>query len=149
MKIALICTQGGHLTETLQILDAFEGHEIFFVTHYSSRDKDILAIAPAYFSQSIDARLGRLLLEFPRALTVLRKEKPDLVFSMGAEIALPYFFWARLFGMKTMYIESWCRVEQLSITGKLSYPWVDEFWVQWPQLLSACGPKAKYMGSIE
>lgn len=148
MKIALVCTHGGHLTETLQLLDAFEGHQIFFVTHQSARDDDVQRIAPAYLSTSIDAKPMRLLWAFFWSLGILIREKPNVILSLGAEIAIPFFLWGKLLRIKTIYIESWCRLEELSITGKLVYSLVDEFWVQWPQLLKFCGPKAKYNGAI-
>ena len=148
MKIALVCTQGGHLTETLQVLDAFEGHEIFFVTHYSTRDDEVRAIAPAYFCANIGERPLVFLRTILWALRLLLRERPQVIFSTGSEIALPFFFWGRLLGIKTIFLESWCRVEGLSRTGKLAYPLVDEFWVQWPQLLQVCGSKARYFGGV-
>lgn len=148
MKVALVCTQGGHLTETLQLLDAFTEHQFFFVTHHSPRDNDLLAISPVYFTISVEAHPLRLLYSFIEAIPVLLREKPQVILSMGAEIAIPYIFWGKLFGMKLIFIESWCRVNNLSRTGKIVYPIVDEFWVQWPQLLAACGHKARYMGAV-
>jgi UDP-N-acetylglucosamine:LPS N-acetylglucosamine transferase len=148
VKIALVCTQGGHLTETLQVLDAFEGHEIFFVTHYSTRDDEARAIAPAYFCANIGERPLVFLRTILWALRLLLHERPQVIFSTGSEIALPFFFWGRLLGIKTIFLESWCRVEGLSRTGKLAYPLVDEFWVQWPQLLQICGSKARYFGGV-
>ncbi|KAF7361839.1 UDP-N-acetylglucosamine transferase subunit ALG14 [Mycena venus] len=35
---------------------------------------------------------------------------------------------------RVIYIESFARVESLSLSGKLLYPFVDRFIVQWPQL---------------
>ncbi|HEY3312577.1 MAG TPA: PssD/Cps14F family polysaccharide biosynthesis glycosyltransferase [Anaerolineales bacterium] len=148
MKIALVCTQGGHLTETLQLIDAFKGHEIFFATHHSPRDGDFRDIAPAYFSKGINSNPIIFLFTFPWAMWVIIREKPDVIFSIGAEIALPFFFWGKLFGIKTIYLESWCRTDSLSMTGRISYPFVDAFYVQWPQLLEVCGPKAKYFGAV-
>ena len=148
MKVALVCTQGGHLTETLQLLDAFNEHQIFLVTHHSSRDKDLSAIAPAYFTVNIEARPLHLLYAFFEALPILLREKPQVILSLGAEIAIPFFFWGKLLGMKLIYIESWCRVENLSRTGKIVYPIADEFWVQWSQLLEVCGPKARFHGAV-
>jgi UDP-N-acetylglucosamine:LPS N-acetylglucosamine transferase len=148
MKIALVCTQGGHLTETLQLLDGFEGHHIFFATNHSPRDDDIRQIAPAYFTGDIGVNPIRILLTFPWALRILWREKPAVILSLGAEIALPFFFWGKVLGIKTVFIESWCRVENISRTGRLMYPLVDAFWVQWPQLLNACGPKARYKGAV-
>lgn len=148
MKIALVCTQGGHLTEALQILDAFEGHVIFFATHHSARDDDLRKIAPVHFCKGINANPVLFLLTFPWAIKVIMRERPQVIFSPGAEIALPFFFWGKLLRIKTIYLESWCRVNDLSVAGRISYPFVDAFYVQWPQLLRVCGPKAKYFGSV-
>lgn len=148
MKIALVSTHGGHLTETLQLLDTFEDHEVFFATHHSIRDEEILQIAPAYFSQNIGERSFRFLISFFWALSVLIRENPDLILSLGSEIAIPFLFWAKIFRKKRIYIESWCHVKVLSRTGRIAYWLVDEFWVQWPQLLEVCGSKAKYHGAV-
>ena len=148
MKIALVCTHGGHLTETLQILDAFKDHDFFIVTHHSSRDVDLPMVANVFFTTNISANFYRLLRVFLEALPILLREKPDVILSLGAEIALPFFFWGKLFRKKLIYIESWCRVNDLSRTAKIVYPFVDEFWVQWPNLLAVCGPKAKYHGAV-
>ena len=148
MKIALVCTHGGHLTETLQLLDALNDHQIFFVTHHSARDTDLSNIAPTYYTVNIEARALRLLYAFFEAIPILLREKPGVILSLGAEIAIPFFFWGKLFGMKLIYIESWCRVNDLSRTGKIVYPIVDEFWVQWQELLEVCGPKARFHGAL-
>lgn len=84
----------------------------------------------------------------PWVLAVLLKEHPDVILSLGAEIAVPFFYLGRLLGIKTFYIESWCRVEDLSLTGRLLYPVSDIFWVQWPELLCVCGPKASFHGAV-
>jgi len=148
MKVALVCSHGGHLTETLQILDGFKGHEIFFITYFSSRDDEVMSIAPAYFCRNIGERIHLFLWAFIWGLWVLLKEKPNVVFSTGAEIAIPFFFWAKLLGIKTLFLESWCRVRTPSRTARLAYHLVDKFWVQWPQLAEQCGSKAEYRGAV-
>lgn len=148
MKIGLVCSHGGHLTETLQILEAFQGHEIFFATYHSWRDEDVLRLAPAYFTDNIGYSFWRLARAFPWAWHILCCERPQVILSLGAEIAVPFFYLGKILRIKTIFIESWCRVESLSLTGKLLQPFSDEFWVQWPQLLGVCGPKAKYHGAV-
>jgi beta-1,4-N-acetylglucosaminyltransferase len=147
MKIALVATRGGHLSEIVQLVPALGEHEFFFVAPHSPRDAEIEALGPVFYSLSIDARITRFIPVFFWALGVLLKQRPDVVLSMGTEIALPFFFWGRLLGMKTIYIESWCRVENLSLTGRLVYHWVHEFWVQWPRLQERFA-KAKFRGAI-
>lgn len=148
MKVCLVCSHGGHFTETLQILDAFEDHDIFFATYYSSRQEDVLAVAPAHFTHNIGYSIWRMFLAFFWAIQVLLREKPDVIVSLGAEIAVPFFYWAKFLRIKTIFIESWCRVEDLSLTGRLVYPVADAFFVQWPQLLKACGSKAQCKGAV-
>jgi beta-1,4-N-acetylglucosaminyltransferase len=148
MKIGLICSHGGHLTETLQILDAFEGHEFFFATYHCAREEDLLILGPAYFISNIGLNFLRMLFAFWWALRILMAERPEIIVSLGSEIAIPFFYWSKIFGIKTIYIESWCRVENLSITGRLVYIVSDQFWVQWPQLLNNCGLKARFNGAV-
>jgi beta-1,4-N-acetylglucosaminyltransferase len=148
MKICLACSHGGHLTETLQILDAFTGHDIFFATYHSAREAEVQAIAPAYFADNIGISVWRMVCAFFWAWTILQRERPAVIVSLGAEIALPFLYLGKLLGIKTIFIESWCRVQNLSLTGKLVYPVVDVFWVQWPHLLKICGPKAQYQGAV-
>ena len=148
MKICLVSSAGGHFTETVQLLEAFEGHEFFFVTWHSSREADVTALAPAYFMEPFGTSPVRLLLAFPKVFSILRREKPDVMVSLGAEIALPFFYLGKLLRIKTIFIESWCRLTDLSKTGRLLYPVTDLFLVQWPQLLSVCGDKARYEGAV-
>ena len=52
----------------------------------------------------------------------LRKEKPDLVISSGAAVAVPFFYLAKLMGSKLIYIEVFDRIDKSTLTGKLVYP---------------------------
>jgi UDP-N-acetylglucosamine:LPS N-acetylglucosamine transferase len=148
MKICLVCSHGGHLTQTLELLRAFNENEIYFATYHSSREAEVLAIAPAYFTENIGTQITRMIKAIFWAYRNLRKEHPDIIVSLGAEIAIPFICLGKLFGIKTIYIESWSRVNTLSKTGRLVYPVADVFWVQWPQMLEICGSKAEYKGAV-
>jgi hypothetical protein len=58
-------------------------------------------------------------------MIVLRKEKPDLIISSGAAVAVPFFWLGKLFGAKTMYIEVFDRIDKSTLSGKLVYPVAD------------------------
>jgi beta-1,4-N-acetylglucosaminyltransferase len=148
MKICLVCSHGGHLTETLHLLPALAEHDCFFATYHSARDQELEQIARVYFTTNIGISLWRMARAVPWAFNVLTNEKPEVILSLGAEIALPFFYLGKLLGIKTIFIESWCRVENLSLTGRLVYPIADVFWVQWPGLLEAAGHKACYHGAV-
>ncbi len=101
-----------------------------------------------YWVEMQEARmLGKACINFTKALVILRKSQPDLVISTGASIAVPFLIASKLFGIRTLFIESITRSSNLSLTGKLLYNLVDEFYVQWPE----CGeryPKAQYRGIV-
>ena len=46
-----------------------------------------------------------------------------------------------------IFVESFCRVQHLSLTGKLLYPIADKFLVQWPGL-TAKYHRAEYVGTL-
>jgi len=60
----------------------------------------------------------------------------------------PAFGYVGKSGIKTIFIESWTRVIQPTVTGRIVYPVSDVFLVQWGSLLSKYGKKAKYEGGI-
>ena len=144
MKICLTCSHGGHLTEILQLMDAFEGHEVFFITYEGARAKEL---NKKYTMKNLGKNPLRFLASVPLAFKILLREKPDIVISTGSEIAIPVFYIAKLLGIRTMFIESLCRVKEPSGTGKLVYPVSDVFLVQWKSLLEKYGKKAQYWGN--
>ena len=82
-----------------------------------------------------------------RILRILLREKPNLVISTGAGIAVPGFLAARLLGIRTVYIESYARVQSLSLTGKICYRLAHLFLVQHASLASRL-PRAVYAGTL-
>lgn len=148
MKVALVCSHGGHYTEMLKLLPAFSGHDYFFVTYHSARESEVRALAPAYFFGNIGMNPLRLAASFLQVIKIFYREKPDIVLSTGAEIGLPALYLGRLLGAHTIYIESWCRTRSASLTGRLVYPVAHEFLVQWPEMLRVYGSRAKFYGGV-
>jgi UDP-N-acetylglucosamine:LPS N-acetylglucosamine transferase len=97
---------------------------------------------------NIGTNLARMMKAFFQAARILLRERPDVVLSTGAEIAIPFLWVGRLLGTRTVYVESWCRIRTRSGTGPLVYPAADLFLVQWPTVLNLYGPKARYEGGL-
>ena len=81
------------------------------------------------------------------AIKVLWKEKPDLIISSGAAVAVPFFYLGKLRSAKTIYIEVFDRIDKPTLTGKLVYPVTDKFIVQWDEMKEVY-PKSINLGSI-
>lgn len=145
MRICLVCSHGGHLAEMLQLQEAFEGHQTFFITYDSVRTREL---ERKYLLRNIGKNPLLMAFAFIATFRILRKEKPKLIISTGAEIAIPAFYLAKLFRIGTIFIESWTRVVQPTGTGRIVYPVADVFLVQWERLLIKYGRKAQYEGAI-
>jgi beta-1,4-N-acetylglucosaminyltransferase len=145
MKLCLVCSHGGHMTELLELSSVWNKHEVFFITYKSVRSKPA---STTYEFGNLTEKPLRILPMFWKVLNILRKERPGWVVSDGAEIAIPVFIAARILGIRTLFIESVCRVNKPSFSGRLLYPLSNVFFVQWPSLLDHYGPKARYEGAV-
>ena len=148
MKIALVCSHGGHLTEMLYIMDAlgFKGHDIFFITYDSDRTR-VLEYRK-YLFKNFGEKKVELLKSIPNILNLMIKERPDIIISNGAEIAIPFFYLGKFLRAKTVFIECYTRIDEPTITGKLVYPVSNKFLVLWPEMLTKYGKKARYYGGL-
>ena len=122
--LSLVLNDGGHLTHGSPV--SFSSHLYDFVFYPLDEN-------------------GRL--NYEGILNIAKKEKPDLIVSSGAAVAVPFFYIGKLFGAKTIYIEVFDRIDHSTITGKMVYPVTDRFIVQWEEMKKIY-PKAINLGSI-
>ena len=145
LKIALVCSHGGHLTEMLELEEAFAGHDTFYFCY----DADTTRPLPRAY---LVPNMARNPLEFAKNLVrlvrIFRRERPDLMVSTGAEIALPAALVAKLFRVPVLYLECGAQVAHASFTGRILCRLADRFLVQWPELLDVYGPRAEFRGSL-
>jgi len=132
MKIALVCSTGGHLFQ-LFILDSWwKKYERFWVTFKKEDALSMLKDEKKYWAYYPTTRnIWNLIRNSFLAWKILRREKPDVIVSTGAGVAVPFFWLGKLFGAKTIYIEVYDRINSPTLTGKLVYPVTDRFLLQW------------------
>ncbi|XP_069795177.1 UDP-N-acetylglucosamine transferase subunit ALG14 isoform X3 [Narcine bancroftii] len=101
------------------------------------------------WTSSVVSTLHALLYSIPLVFRL----KPDMVLCNGPGTCIPLCISALLLGITGMkkvlivYIESICRVETLSLSGKILYYLSDYFFVQWPTLQEKY-PKAVFLGRL-
>lgn len=147
MKICLICSVGGHFTQIKKLERFYTKYDYFFVTFYSKLIKELAKKERFYFVKDTGRNLFYFLFNVFQSLKVFLKEKPDVIISTGAGVAIAMCWWGKIFGKKVIFIESWCLVERPSFSGRLVYPVADLFLVQWVGLKKYY-PKAKYEGPL-
>ncbi|MGA7934388.1 MAG: PssD/Cps14F family polysaccharide biosynthesis glycosyltransferase [Kovacikia sp.] len=148
MKILLVCTSGGHFSTMRDIKRFWSTHERIWVTDYKAdtailEGKEKVYWLPYQGPRDISALVGNI----PKTFSILTAEKPDLVISTGASIAINFCFAAKALKFPFTYIESISRSQDISLTGKVVYPFCDNFYVQWPELIKRY-PKALFKGYV-
>lgn len=148
MKICLVGSSGGHLAHLNMLKPFWKDEERFWVTFDKEDARSILKDEKMYSCHfPTNRNLKNLIKNTFLAIKVLKKEKPDVIISSGAAVAVPFFYIGKLFGAKTVYIEVFDRIDKPTVTGKLVYPVTDKFIVQWEEMKNVY-PKAINLGSI-
>ena len=53
------------------------------------------------------------------AWKILKKERPDLIVSSGAAVAVPFFYLGKLFGARLVYIEVFYSIDKTTMTVRM------------------------------
>jgi len=135
---------GGHFFQIKKIMNLVPNSEKCFVINdkikMDGESNEIINIFHA------ERNIFQLINLF-EAIIIIFKKKPKIIISTGASPAIPFFIWAKILRIKTIYIESMSRVTELSLTGKIAIYMADYFFVQWAELKQKY-PKTIFMGNI-
>ncbi len=148
MKVCLVGSSGGHLTHLYMLKPFWKNEKRFWVTFDKEDAKSLLKgerMYPCHYPTN--RNIKNLVKNTVLAWKVLKKEKPDLIISSGAAVAVPFFYLGKLFGAKTVYIEVFDRIDKPTMTGRLVYPVTNKFIVQWEEMKKVY-KKAINLGSI-
>lgn len=134
-KICLVGSSGGHLAHLRLLEPIWKNKERFWVTFDKDDANNILKNEKTYHCYyPTNRNIFNLIKNTFLAFKIITKEKPDLVISSGAAVAVPFFYVGKFFRAKTIYIEVFDRIDAPTITGKLVYPVTDKFIVQWEEM---------------
>jgi beta-1,4-N-acetylglucosaminyltransferase len=147
-SVALVCSSGGHLAHLLVLRPWWSRHQRLWVTFDKPDARAALEGEKVYYCHfPTNRNLPNLVRNTLLAFRVLRRERPSLIVSSGAAVAVPFFALAKLFGARTMYIEVVDRVDTPTLTARLVRPFVDCFVAQWPEQ-AAFHPRAVVIGRL-
>jgi UDP-N-acetylglucosamine:LPS N-acetylglucosamine transferase len=146
--VLFVSSQGGHLTHLLALREWWEGHERVWVCPATPDVQDRLAGERVIESHSPTTRnIPNLLRNAALAMRLLRRERPALIVSAGAGVAVPFFVGAWLLKIPTVFIEVYDRVDTPTMTGRLCGPFTTRRLVQWKSQLDFY-PDAQLVGPL-
>lgn len=148
MKIAIVCSSGGHLLLIHLLKEFWSKYDRFWVTFKKEDAVSLLQEEKVYWAYfPTNRNIFNLVRNFFVALKVLFKEKPDIIVSTGAGVAIPFFYLGKLLRKKLVFIEAYERIETPSLTAKIVYPITDAFILQWEEQKKNF-PKGVVLGQI-
>jgi len=138
MRVALVCSSGGHLAQLHRLQRWWVDQDRVWVTFPTPDAKSLLTGEWVVWAHHPTTRnVPNLLLNLRLAWRVLRLYRPALVVSTGAGVAYPFFVTARALGIRTIYIEVFDRIDTATLTGRLCYGLSDLFLLQWEEQKTA------------
>jgi UDP-N-acetylglucosamine:LPS N-acetylglucosamine transferase len=139
-KVLAVASGGGHWIQLLRLRPAFVDSDVVFVgvsETYRSQ------VAEYKFHSVNDAtrwnKFGVLKLALKIA-SIIWKEKPDVIISTGAAPGYLAIRIGRLFGAKTIWLDSIANVESMSMSGEMVRRHANLWLTQWPALEKPEGP---------
>lgn len=160
-RAVVVLGSGGHTAEMLTMIHDLVHSESLWDITYISTSQDTLSVRKTHDMHADLAGFAYRIVEVPRArrvkqpwitsiptaihslfctARVLYAHRPEVVLLNGPGTAAITGYVAILFNTLgvlnacVIYVESLARVTSLSLSGRLLYPVVDRFLVQWPDL---------------
>jgi hypothetical protein len=146
-RVMLIASGGGHWIEMTRLADAFRCCHCEFVSTAPNLiapfgDRPVVKVTDG----SRDT-MWALLGSFRQLWRLIRERRPDIVVSTGAAPGAIAIYIAKLYGIRTIWIDSVANSDSLSLSGRAVRPIADLCLTQWPQLAST-DPRIRYFGRV-
>ena len=130
LRVCLAGSGGGHIRQLLDLDGAWAQHDYFFLSEDTALSRSIAQTHPMAYVPHFalgQARLGSPIAMVRSAIQnffasgrVIRQRRPQVLITTGAGAVFFALVWARLWGAKTIVIESFARVSRPSVFGRLS-----------------------------
>jgi UDP-N-acetylglucosamine:LPS N-acetylglucosamine transferase len=149
---------GGHTTEMLRLVELlgrdYEYHyvlvrEVEFARSRLPCPGTVHQVRrPRGRYDGLPVTLFNSLVTMAHIVFILLRVRPKVIIGCGPAISVLTSWLGKLGGAKVVFVETGSRVTTLSLSGRLTYPVADLFFVQWPDLTAGL-PNASYAGRLQ
>ncbi|HWY61127.1 MAG TPA: hypothetical protein VNW15_04435 [Rhizomicrobium sp.] len=146
-KVLAVASGGGHWVQLRRLYGAFDGLDVVFVSldsHYSEQVRN----HRYYTVRGVTRwdRWGFIVLAI-QLVRIFLLERPTVVITTGSAPGLMALALAKkVFGAKTIWIDSIANCERLSSSGAYARRFADVWLTQWSHLQTPAGPH--YWGAV-
>jgi UDP-N-acetylglucosamine:LPS N-acetylglucosamine transferase len=133
-KLLMVGSAGGHLWQLDLLASWAQEFETTWVTFDLPDARSRLEGRKVVWAHHPTTRnIPNLFRNMLLAWRMIRRDRPDLVVSCGAGVAVPFFVIARFFGIKTIFFEVYDRIDSPTLTARLCRPFATLMLAQWPE----------------
>lgn len=115
--------------------DLYQDLDHYFVTVKDDFSERVLEKERTHFVTQILRDPVRFLLNDMQSFSILRKEKPDVIITTGAGDVYPTCFLGKMQECRIIFLETFARVSEPSLVGRVLTPLADLTLVQWKPML--------------
>ena len=133
IRIALVCTKGGHFEQMTNLSDFFSRYDHFWITNRNKQTESELKKERVYYIEMGHFKKPwTYLRQLGPVLKIFVREKPTHVLSTGSgRTALLPFLLARLFKIRFLHIDTFSRVHGHSKFGTFLLKTKNRIYTQW------------------
>ncbi len=144
-KILALSSPGGHWVQLCRLIPAFKECNVVYACTYSKASE--LTENDSYYVIGDISRdsIGRIFSVISGIVTILKKEKPTVIITTGALPGLITIFLGRIYGIKTIWLDSIANSEKISVSGKVASYLAHNCFTQWENLSNE---RIKYIGRV-
>jgi UDP-N-acetylglucosamine:LPS N-acetylglucosamine transferase len=154
-RVLAVASAGGHWVQLMRIRPAWAGLDVTYVTTDEGLRQMVIDAALASGEAEPGFRLiteanrwhkRKLVKQLAELFFVMLRVRPDAVITTGAAPGYFALRLGRMFGARTVWIDSMANAEELSLSGQKARRHADLWLTQWEHLAGPDGPK--YLGSV-
>lgn len=139
-KVLAVASGGGHWVQLLRLRPAYAHHSVTYVSTNASYANDVDGALLTVTDANLNKK-GRLLRMFFEMFLHVARVRPDVVITTGAAPGFAAVVLARLFGARTIWVDSIANSEELSGSGKHVGRFAHTWLTQWEHLAKPEGPQ--------
>lgn len=145
-RVLLAASHGGHWVQLRRIAVGLTDIEPEYLTTTSAIAAEV-GDAPVWTvpDANLDRKFALLRLAW-RVFWIVLRRRPEVVISTGAAPGFFAIAFGKLFGARTVWVDSLANAERLSVSGAKVRRFADLWLTQWPELERPDGPR--YLGRV-
>lgn len=154
-KLMVVASAGGHWVQLMRMRKVWDGLQVTYLSTEPGLADIVRTMAqdegnpPPKFASVTDANLSektRLIRQLFEVFLLVLRHRPDVIITTGAAPGYFALRFGKLFGARTIWIDSMANAENLSKSGKEVGKYADLWLTQWEHLARPEGPH--FMGAV-